>query len=109
MGFGGGLGKRWPSFGDQLPPDEDVSTSKACGTVDSLIKIEFKSKFSPEITVEKDESVAEILFLKVKEVYRHICSIFDAHYQQGIVPSSLFSTNSFSFSSIVSLKSIFKA
>ena len=45
-----------------------MSTSKACGTVDSLIKIEFKSKFSPEITVEKDESVAEILFLKVKEV-----------------------------------------
>ena len=59
LGLGGGLGKRWPSFGDQLPPDEDVSTSKACGTVDSLIKIKFKSKFSPEITVEKDESVAE--------------------------------------------------
>ena len=58
--LGRGQGKRWPSFGDQLPPDEDVSTSKACGTVDFLIKIKFKSKFSPEITVEKDKSVAEI-------------------------------------------------
>ena len=47
-------------FGDQLPPDEDVSTLKACGTVDFSIKIKFKSKFSPEITVEKDESVAEM-------------------------------------------------
>ena len=77
-----------------------MSTSKACGTVDFSIKIKFKSKFSPEITVEKDESVAEILFLKVKEVtylFNIQCS------------SSLFSTNSFSFSSIVSLKSIFKA
>ena len=111
--WGGGLGKRWPSFGDQLPPDEDVSTSKACGTVDSLIKIEFKSKFSPEITVEKDESVAEILFLKVKEVtylFNIQCSLSARYYSlYFFVPSSLFSTNSFSFSSIVSLKSIFKA
>ena len=48
-------------FGDQLPPDEDVTTSKACGTVDSLIKIKSKHKLSPEITVEKEESVAASL------------------------------------------------
>ena len=60
-----GLGKGWPSFGDQLPPDEDVTTSKACGTVDSLIKIKSKHKLSPEITVEKEESVAEII-LQIK-------------------------------------------
>ena len=57
--FGGAWARGWPSFGDQLPPDEDVTTSKACGTVDSVIKIKSKHKLSPEITVEKEESVAE--------------------------------------------------
>ena len=51
-------------FGDQLPPDEDVSTSKACGTVD-FCQNKVNLKTSPEITVENDETVAEIDPLRI--------------------------------------------
>ena len=54
-------------FGDQLPPEEDVTTSKACGTVD-FCQNKVNLKTSPEITVENDETVAE-----TKDKHMSIC------------------------------------